>query len=107
MLFLLKHEVGVHLKSTIDSFLLNPSPLETAWLYEAENLQGLNPNTSFKLLQKFLLHNIIKLEQIIMPNGTSLMNQDDFKIYYSKPTKFIKSALNIANQLICHPSCHQ
>ena len=34
-LFLLKHEAGVHLKSTIDSFLSNPSPLETAWLKEA------------------------------------------------------------------------
>ena len=61
-LFLLKHEAGVHLKSTINSFLLNPSPLETAWLTEAQNLQGLNPNTSLKLLQKLLLHNIIKLE---------------------------------------------
>ena len=29
-LFLLKHEAGVHLKSTIENFLLNPSPLETA-----------------------------------------------------------------------------
>ena len=37
-LFLLKHEVGVHLKNTIDSFLLNPSPLETAWLKEAQNV---------------------------------------------------------------------
>ena len=106
-LFLLKHEAGVHLKSTIDSFLLNPSPLETAWLKEAQNLQGLNPNTSLKLLQKLLLHNIIKLEQITMPNGTTLMNPDDFKIYHSNPTKLIKSALNIANQLFCHPSCHQ
>ena len=37
-LFLLKHEAGVHLKNTIDSFLLNPSPLETAWLKEAQNV---------------------------------------------------------------------
>ena len=42
-----------------------------------------------------------------MPNGTTLMNLDDFKIYHSNPTKLIKSALNIANQLFCHPSCHQ
>ena len=106
-LFILKHEAGVHLKSTIDSFLLNPSPLETAWLKEALNLQGLKPNTSLKLLQKLLLYNIIKLEQIIIPHGTTLMNSDDFKTYYSKLTKLVKSALNIANQLFCHPSCHQ
>ena len=29
-LFLIKHIAGVHLKSTITNFLLNPSPLETA-----------------------------------------------------------------------------
>ena len=106
-LFLLKHEAGVHLKSTMDSFLLNPSSLETAWLKEAQNLQGLNPNTSLKLLQKFLLYNIIRLEQIIMPNDTILMSPNDFKIYHSNPTKLIKSALNIGNQLFCHLTCHQ
>ena len=31
-LFLLKHEAGVHLKCTLDNFLLNPPPLETVWL---------------------------------------------------------------------------
>jgi len=71
-LFLLKHEAGVHLKSIIGNFLLDPSPLETAWLKEAQNLPGLNPNISLKLLQKLLLHNIIELEQITMPNGTPL-----------------------------------
>ena len=85
MLFLFKHEAGVHLKSTIDSFLLNSSPLETVWMKEIQNLQGLNPNTSLKLLQKLLLHNIIKLEQIILPNGITLMNPDDFKIYHFNP----------------------
>ena len=45
-LFLLKHEAGIHLKSTLGNFLLNSSPLETAWFNEAQNLQGLNPNTS-------------------------------------------------------------
>ena len=39
-LFLLKHEPGVHLKYTIDSFLLNPSPLETTWLKEAQKHTG-------------------------------------------------------------------
>ena len=38
-----------------------------------------------------------------MPNCTTLMNPDEFKIYHSTPSKLIQSALNIANQLFCHP----
>ena len=53
------------------------------------------------------MHNIIKLEQIAMPNGITLMNPDNFKTYHSNATKLIKSALNIADQLFCHPPCQQ
>ena len=106
-LFLLKHKAGVHLKSTINNFLLTPSSLETAWMQEAQMLHGLNPNTSLKLLHKLLIHNITTLDQITMPNGTTLMNKDEFKIYHSTPSKLIQSALNIANQLFCHPPCNQ
>ena len=97
-LFLLKHKAGVHLKSTINNFLLNPSPFEIAWIQEAQMIQGLSPNTSLKLLHKLLVHNIITLDQITMPNSTTLMNPNEFKIYHSTPSKFIQSALNIANQ---------
>ena len=102
-LFLLKHKVGVHLKSTNNNFLLTPSSLETTWMQEAQMLHGLNPNTSLKLLYKLYIHNITTLDQITMPNGTTLMNKEEFKIYHSTPSKFIQSALNIANQLLCHP----
>ena len=105
MLFLLKHKVGVHLKSTINNFLLNPSALEITWMHEAQHLHSLSRNTSLKLLQKLLIYNIITLEQITMPNGNTLMNSNDFETYHSNPTKLIKSALNIANQLLCHPPC--
>ena len=105
-LLLLKDKSGVHLKSTINNFLLNPSPLETAWMQEAQMLQGLNPNTSLKLLHKLLVHNIITLYQITMPNGTTLMNPNEFKVYHSTPSKLVHSALNIANQLFCHPLCN-
>ena len=74
---------------------------------EAQNLHDLNHKTSLKLLQKLLLHNIIRLEEIIMPNSITLMNQDDFKMYHSNHTKSNKSALNIAIQLFCQPSRHQ
>ena len=106
-LFLLKHKAGVHLKSTINNFLLNPSPLETTWMHEAQMLPGLNPDISLKLLHKLLVHNIITLDQITLPNGTTLMNPDEFKIYHSSPSKLIRSALNIATQLFCHPLCNQ
>ena len=72
---------------------------------EAQNIHGLNHKTSFKLLQKLLLHNIIELGQITLPNGLNMMSPNNFKNYHSNPTKLIKNTLNIAQQLLCHPSC--
>ena len=106
-LFLLKHKAGVHLKSTINNFLIDPSPLENAWMQEAQLLHGLNPSISIKLLHKLLIHNITTLAQLTMPNDTTLMNADDFKTYHSTPSKLIKSALHIANQLFCLLPCNQ
>ena len=34
------------------------------------------------------------------------MSQEDFKNFYAKPTKLIKQALNIAEQLFCHLRCN-
>ena len=34
------------------------------------------------------------------------MSQEDFKHYYIIPTKLIKQALDIAEQLSCHPRCN-
>ena len=106
-LFLFKHKAGVYLKSTINNFFLTPSPLETAWMQEAHMLHSLNPSISLKFLHKLLVHNITTLYQITMPNGTTLMNPDEFKIYHSTPSKLIQSALNIANQQFCQPPCTQ
>ena len=89
----------------MDNFLLNTSPLENVWMKEAQNIHSLNPQTSFKLLQKLLTHNILRLEQITLPNGLNMMSPTNFRNYHSSPTKLIKSALNIAQQLFCHPSC--
>ena len=57
-------------------------------------------------LHKLLLHNIYEIKHITLPNGTNLMTQEDFKNYYIKPTKLIKQALNIAEQLFCYPRCN-
>ena len=34
------------------------------------------------------------------------MTQKDFKFFYTKPTKLIKQALDIAEQLFCYPRCN-
>lgn len=45
------------------------------------------------------------MKHITLPNGTNLMSPNDFKRYYKTPTKLEKNALNIAEQLFCHPNC--
>ena len=89
----------------MDNFIFNTFPLENVWMKEAQNMSGLNHKTSFKLLQKLLLHNIIELGQITLPNGLNFMSPNDFKNYHSNPTKLINNALNIAQQLFCQPPC--
>jgi hypothetical protein len=79
ILFLLKKEAGVHLKSTMDNFIFNTSPIENVWMTKAQNLHGLYHTTSLKLLQKLLLHNIMELGQITLPNGLNIMSPNDFK----------------------------
>ena len=103
--FLLKKEAGIHLRSTVDNFIFNTSPLQNVWMKEAQNMYGLNHKASLKLLQKLLLHNIIELGKITLPNGLNLMSPNNLKNYHSNPTKLINSALNIAQQLFCQPSC--
>ena len=76
-------------------------------MQESQNLPGLNPDISLKLLHKLLVHNITTLDQITLPNGTTLMNPDEFKIHHFTPSKLIQRALNIATQLFCHLHCQQ
>ena len=52
-LFLLKKEAGGHLKSTIDNFMFNTSPLENDWMKEARNLHGLNHKTSLNYYKNY------------------------------------------------------
>ena len=85
-LFLLKTTSDTHLKKTLEEFPLLPTPLETQWMREANNIPTLTPTISLKYLYKFILHNITKLKHITHPNGTHLMTNDDFKHYYDTPT---------------------
>ena len=66
----------------------------------------INPTQNIKLLHKLLLQNIYEIKHITLPNGTNLMSQEDLKSFYVKPTKLIKQALDIAEQLFCHPRCN-
>ena len=89
----------------MDNFISNTSALENVWMTEAQNMHGLNHTTSLKLLQKLPLHNITELRQIALPNDLDMMSPNDLKNYHSNLTKLIKNALNIAQQLLCHPPC--
>ena len=104
-LFLLKTMGQGQLKSALDNFLHEPAPLETIWLYEAQTLPNLNNQTSMKLLQKLFANNITTITQITLPNGTHLMNEENYKNSYSAPTRLVKCALNLAKQLFCHSEC--
>jgi hypothetical protein len=104
-LYLLKTARGIHLQSTLHNFPLLPTSLETNWLEAATSYPHLSQQFSLKLLNKLLLHHITDLQQIILPNGTHLMDHNDFKTYYDLPTKIIKIALKTSELLFCHPTC--
>jgi hypothetical protein len=104
----MKLEAGVHLKSIEKNFQLQATELELEWKARSTIiLPQLNPKLSTKLLHKLLIHNIHKIKHISMPNGTDLMSPKDFQTYYKTPTKLNKNALNIVEQLFCHPRCNQ
>jgi hypothetical protein len=98
----MKKEGGAHLKSKEANFQLHETELETEWKSQATTiLPQLNNELSLKLLYKFLTQNIHKIKHISLPNGTHLMSPTDFQTYYKTPTKLIKNALHIAEQLFC------
>jgi hypothetical protein len=104
-LFLLKEDAQVHIRSTFLDFLLHPTPLETIWMDAIMDHPFLIPQRSLQLLHKLLLHHITDIKHFTLPNGTHLMSTQEFKLYFDTPTKLITTALDIAAQLFCHPSC--
>ena len=105
ILFLLKHVARTHIRSTHPYFLLSPTPLETSWITQAHLHDNITLLLYHHFLNKLLVCHITKLSQITLPNGTHLMTPIEFQIHHQKPTKIIKSALILASQLFCHPSC--
>ena len=72
--FLIKKAGGAHLRSKLDNFPLKTTPLEQIWYQlSISQLPQINPNQTFKLLHKLLLHNIYEIKHIMLPNGVNLM----------------------------------
>ena len=105
-LYLLKTSGGIHLKSQLAKFPLLPTPLETQWLHQAQTIPTLAPTTSLKYLHTLILHNITEIRHITHSNGIRLMTNDEFKQYYTTPTKKTRAALDMARTLFCEPPCH-
>ena len=106
-LYLIKKASGAHFCSTIENFPLEATSLEKTW---QSILTDLNPQInhiqSHKFIYKLLIHNIYNIKHLTLANGTNLMFHEDFKHYYTTPTKLIKQSLDMATQLYCHPSCN-
>ena len=106
-LVLIKKAGGAHFRSNIDNFPLKATPLEQIWCQLSTNqLPQINPTQNLKILHKLLLHNIYEIKHITLPNGTNLMTQEDFQKFNTKPTKLIKQALDIVEQLFCYLRCN-
>jgi hypothetical protein len=73
-LFLLKEDAHVHICSTLPNFLLHPTPLETIWMVAIVDHPFLTPQRTLQFLHKLLLHHIIDIKHLILPNGTHLMS---------------------------------
>jgi hypothetical protein len=103
--FLLKHIAGIHLASTIATFPLLTTPLETAWMTSTVQHPNLNLQLSLKFLHKLLLHHITTIAHLTLPDGLHIMTAQGFQFYYTTPTHLIKHALDITAELCCHPPC--
>jgi hypothetical protein len=81
------------------------TPLTTIWLHKASNYPTITPNINCKYLHQLLLLNITTLEQITLPNGTTIMNQKEVQQYHKKITPTIQKALQIASHRFCTTNC--
>lgn len=78
---------GVHLRSTLEDFLLPPTPLETQWMLQTRNIPTLTPTPFLTYFHNLILQNILETKHITHPNGTHLMTNDEFTHYYTTPNK--------------------
>ena len=86
---LLKHNGKAHIQTENITFPNMETPLTTIWLQKATNYPTITPNLSPKYLHQLLLLNITTLEQITLPNRTTIMNEKEFQQHHKKPTPTI------------------
>jgi hypothetical protein len=104
-LYLLKHNGLVLIQTDSITFPHMETALATIWLQKATNYPIITPNLNRKYLHQLLLLNITTLEQITLPNRTTIMNEKEFQQYRKKITPTIKKALKIASHLFCTINC--
>ena len=81
------------------------TPLPTIWLQKIVNYPSITTSLNCKYLNQLLLLTTTPLEQIILPNKTTMMNEKEFQQYHKKSTPTIKKALKIAAYLFCVTGC--
>jgi hypothetical protein len=104
-LYLLKHNGLAHIQSDKIAFPHNDTPLAEIWFQKTINHPNITNNLNRKYLHQLLLFNITTLEQIILPNRSTIMNEKEFQQYHKKLTPTIKKALKIASHLFCTSIC--
>jgi hypothetical protein len=104
-LYLLKHNGLAHIQTDEIAFPHSDTPLATIWIQKTINHPNITAILNRKYLQQLLLFNITTLEQITLPNRTTIMNEKEFQQYHKKPPPTIKKALKIASHLFCTSTC--
>jgi hypothetical protein len=98
-LYLLKHNGQAHIQTINTPLPHMETPLAAIWLQKATNYPTITPNLSRKYLHQLLMLNITTLEQITLPNRTTIMNEKEFRQYHNKITPTIKKILKIVSHL--------
>jgi hypothetical protein len=104
-LYLLNHNGQAHIQTDKIEFPHNDTPIATIWFQKTINHPNITTTLNCKYLHQFLLFNITTLEQITLPNRTTIMNKKEFQQYHKKPRPTIKKALKIASHLFCTSIC--
>jgi hypothetical protein len=104
-LYLLKHNGLAHIQTDNTAFPHMETSLATIWTQKAIVYPNITSSLNQKYLHQLLLLNITMLEQITLPNRTTIMNENELKKYHNNITATIKKALKIASHLFCVTNC--
>ena len=91
---------NTHIQNTIESFPLQPTPLEITILTQLPTQPQLTKIQAQKNLHKFLLMHITNLHQLILPNGTKFKSTQNFILYHGPLIRSLTNALKFINKLV-------